>query len=122
MDQSRGVFTKTASPPSRFDPNQAHGCVTGEGVEDAHGVTAAPNTRDHIVGHATGKLLHLLARLTADDRLEVAHDERIGMRPDNGANQVEGSVDVAHPVAECLVDGIFERGRAIGDGNHPSAQ
>ncbi len=57
-------------------------------------------------------LLHLLARLAADDRLEVAHHHRIGMRPGDGADAVERRADIGHPVAQRFVHRVLERLRA----------
>ena len=51
----------------------------------------------------------LLPGLDADDRLEVAHHLRIGMRPGGGADQVIGVVDIGDPVAQRLVHGVLER-------------
>ena len=57
-------------------------------------------------------LLHLLARLVADDRLEVAHHHRIGMRAGDRADAVERVGDVGDPVAQRLVHRVLERLRA----------
>ena len=55
---------------------------------------------------------HLLAGLAADDALEVAHHGRIGMRPGDRADAVEGVGDVGDPVAQRLVHGVLEGPRA----------
>ena len=52
---------------------------------------------------------HLRARLLADDRLEVAHDRGERVRPDGRADDVVRRLDVRHPVAHRLVDGVLER-------------
>ncbi len=57
-------------------------------------------------------LLQLLARFTADDRLEVAHHHRIGMRTGDGAYAVESAVDIGDPVAQRFVHRVLERLRA----------
>ena len=51
----------------------------------------------------------------ADDRLEVAHHRRIGVRAGRRADAVEGVVDVGDPVAQRLVHGVLER---LGAGLH----
>ena len=57
-------------------------------------------------------LLHLLARLVADDRLEVAHHRRIGMRARDRADAIERVGDIGDPVAQRLVHRVLERPRA----------
>ena len=54
----------------------------------------------------------LRPRLLADDRLELAHHQRIRMRPERRAEQVVGVADVGHPVAHRLVDGVLQRAAA----------
>ena len=51
-------------------------------------------------------------RFAADDRLEVAHHHRIGVRARRRADDVEGGRDVRHPVAQRLVHRVLERARA----------
>ena len=48
-------------------------------------------------------------RLVADDALEVAHDQRVRVRSDCGADDVERVVDALDPVAERGGDGVGER-------------
>ena len=67
-------------------------------------------------------LEHLRARLLADDRLEVAHHRRIGMRTSNGADAVEGVCDVRHPVAQRLVHRVLQRAAAAGHRHHLGAE
>src|SRR5579871_4304276 len=95
-----------------LDADQFHGGVIREGVEDADGVAAAADAGHYQVGQASLLRQNLLARLAADDGLEVAHDAWVGMRSDDRADQVEGGLDVRHPVANGLVDGVFERATA----------
>ncbi len=54
----------------------------------------------------------LRARLVADDRLEVAHHDRVGVRPGHRADDVVGVLDVRHPVAHGLVHRVLQRARA----------
>ena len=52
---------------------------------------------------------HLPPRLAADHRLELAHHQRVRMRPERRAEQVVGVGDVGDPVAHRLVDRVLER-------------
>src|SRR3990170_76078 len=69
----------------------------------------AAGAGDSVVGQPPLDGKHLLARLVADDRLELAHHERVRVRPDGAAQQVVRRRDVAHPVADRFVDRILER-------------
>ncbi len=52
---------------------------------------------------------HLLARLAADDRLEIAHHGRVRMRPRHRADAIERVVHIGDPVAQRLVHRILQR-------------
>ena len=78
-------------------------------MEQADGVGAAADAGDQRVGQAAFGLQHLLARFAADDRLEIAHHGRIGMRARRRADDVEGVLDIGDPVAQRLVHGVLER-------------
>ena len=52
---------------------------------------------------------HLHQALVADDALEVAHHHRVRVRAGDGADDVEGVLDVRHPVAHRLVERVLER-------------
>ena len=67
-------------------------------------------------------LLHLLAGLAADDRLEIAHHHRIGMRAGDGADAIERRADIGHPVAQRFVHRVLERLRAGLDRHHLGAE
>src|SRR5690242_19655194 len=82
---------------SGFDADELYsGCVR-EGVKDADGVAASTNAGDDYIRQSTLLRENLRACLVADDRLEVAHDARIGMRPYCRTDQVEGSFHVGYP-------------------------
>ncbi len=83
-------------------------------MEEAHGVRAAADAGDQHVGQPALGLLHLLARFLADDRLEVAHHRRIGVRARHRADAVERVADVRDPVAQRLVHRVLERAAARG--------
>ena len=106
----------------RLDADDAHLRVVQEGVEQAHGVGAAADAGDQAVGHAALGLDHLLARLVSDHRLEVAHHGGIGMGPGHRADDVEGRLDVGHPVAQRLVHGVLEGAGPAGYRSHLGAQ
>ena len=74
------------------------------------------------VGQPPLALEHLRPRLLADDRLEVAHHRRIGMRPGHRADAVEGVADVGHPVAQRLVHRVLQRAAAAGHRHHLGAE
>jgi hypothetical protein len=82
------------------------------GVEDAHRVAAAADARDDRIRQAAELLETLRARFAADDRLELAHHERIRMRPQHAAEQVIRVGDVGHPVTHGLVDRVLQRPRS----------
>ena len=44
-----------------------------------------------------------------DYRLKIAHHHRVRVRPDHRTDKVIGIADVAHPVADGFVDGVFQR-------------
>ena len=81
-------------------------------MKQAHRVRAAADAGDQRVGQTAFRLLHLRTRLDADDRLEVAHHHRIGMRAGDRADAVERVGDVGHPVAQRLVHRVLERARS----------
>ena len=64
------------------------------------------------VGSLAFGFQNLLARLFADDAVEVAHHGGIRMRAEDAAEQVVRGADVGDPVAHGLVDGVFEGARA----------
>jgi hypothetical protein len=82
----------------------------------------AADGRDQRIRQAAFARHHLLARLVADHRLEIAHHLRIGMRPRHGADAIERVLDMGHPVAQRLVERILQRARPRLDGHHFGAQ
>src|SRR5262249_49975569 len=58
----------------------------------------------------------------ADDLLQLAHHQRIGMRPRRAADAVIGGADVGDPVADRLVHRVLERARSRLDAAHLRAQ
>ncbi len=119
----RGVAIRHfQSVAAGFDAVNLHLPVVEEIVEQAHRVRAAADAGDQRVGQPSFALQHLLAHFPADDRLEIAHHRRIGMRPGHRADDVEGVLDIRHPVAQRVVHGVLERAVARRDRHHLRAQ
>ncbi len=105
-----------------FDADDLHARLIEEGVEQAHGVGAAADAGDQRVGQAAFLGHHLVASLRADHGLEVAHHGRVGVRAGDGADQVEGGLDVGHPVAQGFVHRVLQGAGAGGDRDHLGAE
>ena len=67
-------------------------------------------------------LQHLLARLAADDRLEIAHHGRVRMRARHRADAIERVVHIGDPIAQRLVHRILQRLGAGFDGANLGAE
>jgi hypothetical protein len=109
---------------ARLDPDDPHALVVEERVEQPHRVRPAADRRDDRVGQAAlaSCIGQLPAHFLADDRLEIAHHRRIGVRPRHRADAVEGVAHVGHPVAQRVVHRILQRAATRGDGNHLGPQ
>jgi hypothetical protein len=77
-----------------------------ERVEHSRRIAAPPDAGHDHVGQAAKLPAALVDGFTADHRLEVADDPRKRVRADNGADDVVGVLDRAHPVAHRLVDRV----------------
>ena len=64
----------------RLDAEELDLRVRDEGVKEPHRVRAAADAGDAGVGQPPLRLQDLLARLAADDRLQLAHQRRVGVR------------------------------------------
>gem|GEM_PF-2562505 len=120
--EAGGMLAGLDAVAGRFDADDLHALVIEEGVEQAHGVGAAADAGDQRVGQAAFLGLQLVAGFLADHRLEVADHGRVGMGTCDSADQVEGAVDVGHPVAQGFVHRVFQRAGAGGDRDHLGAQ
>ena len=78
-----------------LDPVDGDFGIIQERMEQADGVGAAADAGDQRVGQATVVAQHLLARLAANDCLEFAHHQRVGMRAGHRTDHVEGSSTLA---------------------------
>lgn len=106
----------------RLDAEDFDRGIVQEGMKQPDRVGAAADTGDQRIRQAAFGLLHLRPGLLADDALEVAHHHRIGMRPRDRADAIEGVVHVGDPVTQRLVHGVFQRARARLHRNHLGAQ
>ena len=114
--QRRGVAGGVDPVARRLDAEELHRLVGDEGVKEAHGVRAAAHAGDQRVGELPFDLLDLRARLAADHRLQLAHEQRVRVRAGDGADHVVGRADVGDPVAQRLVHRVLERRGAVLDG------
>ncbi len=92
-----------------------------EAGEQAHGIGAAAHAGHGHIGQATGKFQHLGAGLAADDGLEVAHHERVGVRAHGGTQHIEG-LGFVDPHFQGLVHGFLEGALAAHGRMHAGAQ
>ena len=88
IGEARRVPPALDACPARLDADKAHVAVLEKGVKEADGVRSAADAGDQHVGQASLGGQNLLARLVADDALEVAHDARVGVRPQRRAEQI----------------------------------
>ena len=105
-----------------FDTDQANRFVVDEACEDAHRVRAAADTGDDGIGKLAGLLEHLRPRLLTDDRLKVAHDNRVRVRPRYRTDAVVRGPHVGDPIAERFVHRVLQRRGAGRDRVHLGAQ
>jgi hypothetical protein len=108
MREARRVPAGCHALPARLHADQPHAGIVPEGVEQTDGVRAAAHARHARIGQPAGLGHDLSPRLIPDHRLEVAHDGRVGVRAERGAEQVVRVAHGRHPVADRLVDGVFQ--------------
>ena len=106
--EPRRVAARGDGLAARLDPDQPHAGIVDEPVEDARRVAAAAHAGDDRGRQPAGLLQDLTPRLLPDDRLELPHHQRVGMRTENRPQQIAGVADVGHPVAHRLVDGVLQ--------------
>ena len=95
-----------------FDPEYFDTGIVEKRMKQSDGIGAAADAGDQRIRQPAFGLLHLGAGLDADDRLEVAHHHRIGMRARDGADAVKRIVHVGDPVAQRLVHRVLQRAGA----------
>ena len=81
-------------------------------MKQADGVRPAADAGDQCIRQPALGLEDLLLRLAADDRLEIAHQHRIRMRPRGRADHIERRRDIGYPIAQRFVHRILQRARA----------
>ncbi|MCB1398334.1 MAG: hypothetical protein KDJ98_20660, partial [Rhodobacteraceae bacterium] len=83
-----------------LDADDPHAGIIEERVEQTHRIRPATDSRDDRVGQTALAFLlfQLPAGFLADDRLEIAHHRRIGVRAGHGADAIEGIAHIGHPV------------------------
>src|SRR5579872_190687 len=114
--ERRGVPAAGDAAAAGFHADQSHGLIAREGMEHADCVAATAHAGHDHIGQAPRRVEYLRSRLASDDTLEVADDAGIGVGADGGADEIVRRFDIGHPVADGLVDGVFESAAAGGDG------
>ena len=116
------MFVGVQPQTARFDADAGGLFFFQEVGEDAHGVGAAADAGDDVVGQPILGFEDLGFGFVADDGLKVAHHHRVGVGPRDGADDVEGVAGVGDPVAYRVVHGVFEGLGAALDGVDLGAQ
>src|SRR5580692_271089 len=93
------VVAESRTSASRLDAQQLDFGIVDKRMEQADGIRAAAHASDRDVRQSAGERQHLRARLAADHRLQLAHEIRIGVRPDGGAETIKRAVRIGHPIA-----------------------
>ena len=112
------MLSRLQAPPGGLHTDEFDRRVVVEGVEQADTVTAAADAGHQVVRQAVVSGQDLLSGFLPDDDLEVAHYHRVGVRADHGAEQVIGVPDITDPIADGLVDGVFQRPASGGHRAH----
>src|SRR5438045_6340120 len=102
------MLSQTGTPSSSFDADQFHLSIRNEVVEHPHRIRSASNTGYDDVRQALFLSENLLARLTSNAAMKIAHHCGIGMCAKNRSQQIVGGSDIRHPVPHGLVDRVFQ--------------
>ena len=111
VGEARGMFAAGDAAPARLDADQAHIFVGQERMKDADRVAPAAHAGHHHIRQPPrpgGWIHHLLQAFPPDDTLEIAHHGWVGMGTQCAAKQVMGRAHVGDPVADGVVDGVFQ--------------
>ena len=106
--QGGGVQSGLDAVAAGLNTDHCDPSLVEKGMEQAHRVRAAADAGDQRVGEAAFGLFELHPRLVPDDRLEVAHHHRVGVRPGDRADDVERVFDMGDPVAQRLVHRVLQ--------------
>ena len=91
---------------------EANGGLTDEARQESDGVGASADARQGQIRQPAFGRQQLSGRLIADDPLQIADEDRIRVRSHCRSQDVVRGLDVRHPVAHRLVDGVLQGGRA----------
>src|SRR5271167_1976278 len=86
--EPRGMFSQRVSPTSSFHANELHVAIADELIERTDSVGTPANTSDYGGRQFPFRLQDLLARLFADNPVEVAHHGGIRMCAQHASQQV----------------------------------
>src|SRR6266550_5474880 len=106
------VFAEFTATATGFDADHFHIGIAEKIVKEADGIRTAADAGEKVRGKALFGSEDLFAGLAADDHLKIAHHRGIGMRAENGAEEIVRGTDVGNPIPHGLVDGILERAAA----------
>ena len=108
----RAVLARSRARARRLRRRRDSASVSRKPAKVPDRVRTAADARDHEVGVVAAEdRAALLARLVADDALELAHHPRVRVRADDRADAVVRALDRRDPVAQRLVDRVLERAR-----------
>ena len=120
--EASGVFAEFNAAATRFDADHLYVGIAEEIVKEADGIRAAADAGEKMRGQALFGGEDLFAGFAADDHLKIADHRGIGMRAENGAEEIVRGADVGDPIAHGLVDGVLERAAAGIDGDDLRAE
>src|SRR5712692_7080939 len=110
--QAGGVFAKFAAAATGFDADHLYISVAEKLIKETDGIRTAANAGEKMRGDAFFGGEDLLAGFAADHGLKIAHHRGIGMRAENGAEQIVRASHIGDPIAHGFVDSVFERAAA----------
>src|SRR5436309_4044839 len=119
--QDAGAARAEAGRAGRLDADEAHLRVVEEPCEEPDCVRTAADARDRDLGQPALDREELLARLSADHRLQLADDLRVRRGADARADQVVRRLDVRDPVTDRLARRLLQRPRSELDRAHLGA-
>src|SRR5450631_2344324 len=105
--ETRRVLTEQRASSAGLDAYQLHAVIADERVEQTDRVAASSDAGKSGIRQAAFALQNLGARLDANHAMKVANHYRIRMRSQSGTQQVIGIVNVRHPVAHRLANGVL---------------
>lgn len=110
-----GVVACLVGATGWLDSVEGGFAVAEKGGENAHGVAAAADTGEDVIGQLACHFVELLACFDADDALKVAYHHGEGVGSDDGADAVDGVDRVLEVGLECGVDGFLECAKSVTD-------